>query len=254
MRKKIVAGNWKMNQDLESGKALFAEIVNGAKQEITGEQLVVVCPPSIILSELANSAKDSSNVFVGSQNCHQKDSGAYTGEISAAMVKSTAAEYVILGHSERRQYFGENEELLAQKVDAALKNGLKPIFCIGETLEERNSNRYFEVIKSQLEGGLFHLTAEQFADIVLAYEPVWAIGTGLTASPEQAQEIHAFIRAELAKKFGQEAADNATILYGGSCNPGNASSLFSQQDIDGGLIGGASLKAGDFLAIIKALN
>lgn len=254
MRKKIVAGNWKMNQDLEGGKALFTEIVNSAKQEISGEQLVVVCPPYILLSELASSVKDSSNVFVGSQNCHQKDSGAYTGEISAAMVKSTGAEYVILGHSERRQYFGENEELLAQKVDAALKNGLKPIFCIGETLEERNGNRYFEVIKTQLEGGLFHLSAEQFSNIVLAYEPVWAIGTGLTASPEQAQEIHAFIRAELSKKFGQEAADNATILYGGSCNPQNAASLFSQQDIDGGLIGGASLKAGDFLAIIKALN
>lgn len=254
MRKKIVAGNWKMNQDLESGKALFAEILNGAKESITGNQQVVVCPPYILLSELAASAKNSANVFVGSQNCHQKDSGAYTGEISAAMVKSVGAAYVILGHSERRQYFSENEALLAQKVDAVLKAGLKPIFCIGETLEERNSEKYFDVIKMQLEGGLFHLSSEQFSNVVLAYEPVWAIGTGLTASPEQAQEIHAFIRTKLSEKFGQQTADDTTILYGGSCNPGNAESLFSQLDIDGGLIGGASLKAGDFLAIIKALN
>lgn len=253
MRKKIVAGNWKMNQDFESGQALFSDILTRATG-IAGEQQIVVCPPFIHLSAVAKLAEGSSNVFVGAQNCNQNESGAYTGEISAGMLKSVGAGYVILGHSERRQYFGENEALLAEKVNVVLKNGLKPIFCIGETLDERNNGKYFDIIKAQLAGGLFHLSTTDFTDVVLAYEPVWAIGTGLTATPEQAQEIHAFIRSEISNKYGRDTADGTTILYGGSCNPGNAASLFSQPDIDGGLIGGASLKAGDFMDIIKALN
>lgn len=254
MRKKIVAGNWKMNQDYSTGKALFTEILTLVTAEVTGKQEVVICPPYILLGALSELAKESNNVSTGSQNCHQKESGAYTGEVSATMVKSAGAEYVILGHSERRQYFGENEALLAEKVNIVLANNLKPIFCIGETLTERNDGSYFEVIKKQLEGGLFHLSADDFAKNVLAYEPVWAIGTGLTATPEQAQEIHAFIRKEIAAKYGQAVADELTILYGGSCNPKNAADLFSQPDIDGGLIGGASLKARDFLDIIKTFN
>jgi triosephosphate isomerase len=206
------------------------------------------------LSSVAKLGSTVSNLAVGAQNIHQAAAGAYTGEISASQVKSVGAEYVILGHSERRAYFGETDELLAKKTDIALENDLTPIFCIGETKEERESGRFFDVIKTQLTNGLFHLDAKQFASIVLAYEPVWAIGTGLTATPEQAQEVHAFIRETLAAQYGQEVADNTTILYGGSCNPSNASTLFSQPDIDGGLIGGASLKSRDFVDIIKVLN
>ncbi len=254
MRKKIVAGNWKMNMDYTSGLSLFSEVLNMVNDEVRGDQEVVVCPPSLFVYSLAQLAKQNSRVSVGAQNSHQADSGAYTGEISASQIKSAGAEYVILGHSERRQYFGETNELLAKKTDAVLKNGLKPIFCIGETLEERNQNIHFSLIKEQLEQGVFHLSADEFAKVVLAYEPVWAIGTGLTATPEQAQEIHAFIRKEIAAKYGQEAADATTILYGGSCNAKNAPELFSQADIDGGLIGGASLKSRDFTDIIKAFN
>ncbi|MXV50222.1 triose-phosphate isomerase [Pedobacter sp. HMF7647] len=254
MRKKIVAGNWKMNQDYQSGLSLFSEVVNMVSDEITGDQLVIVCSPFIHLNSLVQLKKAGVNVFIGAQNCHQEESGAYTGEISAQMLKSAGVEYVILGHSERRQYFEESDELLSKKVNTALKNGLKPIFCIGETLTERNASIHFDVVKAQLEKGLFHLSAEEFSSIILAYEPVWAIGTGLTATPEQAQEIHAFIRKIIAEKYGQQVADDTTILYGGSCNPKNANDLFSQADIDGGLIGGASLKSRDFTDIIKALN
>lgn len=254
MRKNIVAGNWKMNMDFEQGVSLFSEIVNMVKDEVRGEQEVVVCSPFIHLPALAKLSAPVANVAIGAQNIHQAESGAYTGEISASQVKSTGASYVILGHSERRAYFGETDALLAEKVDAALKHDLKPIFCIGETKEERESGAFFDVIKTQLSNGLFHLSAEQFKSVVLAYEPVWAIGTGLTASPEQAQEVHAFIRETLAAQYGQELADNTSILYGGSANPGNAESLFSQPDIDGGLIGGASLKSRDFLEIIRVFN
>ena len=254
MRKKIVAGNWKMNMDYSSGVSLFSEISNMVKDEITGSQQAIVCAPYIHLSSLVQLAKSNSQVSVGAQNCHQADSGAYTGEISASQIKSVGAEYVIIGHSERRQYFGESDALLADKTVAVLKNGLTPIFCIGETLQQREGNTYFNVIKEQLSAGVFNLTANDFEKIVLAYEPVWAIGTGLTASPEQAQEIHAFIRKEIAIKYGQETADQASILYGGSCNPKNAAELFSQADIDGGLIGGASLKSRDFVDILKAFN
>ena len=254
MRKKIVAGNWKMNMDYNEGMALFSEIANMVKDEITGQQQAVICSPFIHLSSLVQLAKGYDKVAVGAQNAHQNESGAYTGEISAKMIKSTGAAYVILGHSERRQYFGDDNKLLAQKTDTVLKNDLKPIFCIGETLDEREAEQYFDVIKTQLQEGIFHLSTEEFGRLVLAYEPVWAIGTGKTASAEQAQEIHAFIREQVANNYNQEVADNTTILYGGSCNPKNAPELFAQPDIDGGLIGGASLKSRDFLDIVKVFN
>ncbi|MDP9077526.1 MAG: triose-phosphate isomerase [Bacteroidota bacterium] len=254
MRKKIVAGNWKMNLDYNEGLSLFSEIINMFKDEATGQQQAVICSPFIQLHSLAQLAKGYNNVAVGAQNAHQAESGAYTGEISAKMIKSVGAEYVILGHSERRQYFGETNELLAAKTNTALKNDLKPIFCIGETLQEREAEEHFNIIKSQLVEGIFHLDETDFAKLVIAYEPVWAIGTGVTASSEQAQEIHAFIRIEIAAKYGQEIAANTTILYGGSCNPKNAPELFAQPDIDGGLIGGASLKSRDFIDIVKVFN
>ncbi len=252
MRKKIVAGNWKMNLDYETGLSLFSEIVNMIKDEKLGQQLVVICPPYIHLQSLAKLGGDV--VFIGAQNCHHKDSGAYTGEVSAKMLKSVGCNYVILGHSERRHYFQEKDSLIYEKTKAALNEGLYPIFCIGETLEERNSGNYLSIIEKQLKDGLFSLSSHDFERIIIAYEPVWAIGTGLTANPEQAQEVHAFIRACLANQYGQNAADNCSILYGGSCNAQNASDLFAQPDIDGGLIGGASLKSRDFVNIVKALN
>jgi len=254
MRKKLVAGNWKMNLDLQEGVSLFSEIVNMVKDEVRGEQQVVVCSPFIHLYSLSALAKESSNVFVGAQNIHQEEAGAFTGEVSAKQVKSVGASHVILGHSERRAYFGESDAMLAAKVDIALKHGLVPIFCIGETKEERESGNFFDVIKDQLEKGLFHLDATAFSNVILAYEPVWAIGTGLTASPEQAQEVHTFIRTQIDRQYGAAVAADTSILYGGSCNPKNAPDLFSQADIDGGLIGGASLKSRDFLAIVHVFN
>ncbi|MBC7915238.1 MAG: triose-phosphate isomerase [Pyrinomonadaceae bacterium] len=254
MRKKIVAGNWKMNMDYTSGMTLFSEVVNMVNDEAKGNQEVVVCPPFLYIHSLVQLGKSNSRISIGSQNCHQAESGAYTGEISAGMLNSVGASYVILGHSERRQYFGETNQSLAPKVDAVLKAGLKPIFCIGETLEERNQNIHFDLIKAQLEEGIFHLSAQEFAKSVIAYEPVWAIGTGVTASAEQAQEVHAFIRKEIEAKYGADIAQNISILYGGSCNPKNAAELFAQADIDGGLIGGASLKSRDFTDIVKAFN
>jgi triosephosphate isomerase len=254
MRKKIVAGNWKMNLDYNEGLALFSEIINMVKDEATGTQEAVICSPFIHIHSLVQLSKGYSKVAVGAQNAHQEEKGAYTGEISAKMIKSTGAAYVILGHSERRQYFGETNALLAKKTDTALKNDLRPIFCIGETLQERETEVHFDIIKTQLAEGIFHLDAEQFAKLVIAYEPVWAIGTGVTATSAQAQEIHEFIRKEIAAKYGQEVADATTILYGGSCNPSNAAELFAQADIDGGLIGGASLKSRDFTDIVKTFN
>lgn len=252
MRKKIVAGNWKMNNDYNEGVSLFSEIVNMVRDERNGDQIAVICAPAIHLNSLAQLS--SGIVKIGAQDCHQKESGAFTGEISAKMIKSTGAEYVIIGHSERRQYFAESDALLGEKTVIALNNNLIPIFCIGETLDERNNSSYFQVLERQLEEGVFGLSAEDFGKIVLAYEPVWAIGTGLTATPEQAQDIHAFIRAKVQAKYGMNVADDTTILYGGSCNAKNAAELFAQADIDGGLIGGASLKSRDFTDIIKALN
>lgn len=252
MRQKIVAGNWKMNLEYNEGLSVFSEVINMVNDEITGPQKAIVCCPYTYLHSLAQLAKGHNKVFVGAQNCHQEEAGAFTGEISAKMLSSVGTQYVILGHSERRQYFGETNDLLAQKVDVVLNNSLKPIFCIGETLEERESDQYFEVIKTQLKKGIFHLSADQFAQVIIAYEPVWAIGTGKTATAEQAQEIHAFIRNEIADNYNQEIADGTSILYGGSCNTKNARELFSQPDIDGGLIGGASLKSRDFVDIIKS--
>lgn len=252
MRRKIVAGNWKMNNDYNEGVSLFSEIVNMVRDEKQGDQIAVICSPDIHLNSLAQLS--AGVVKIGAQDCHQSESGAYTGETSAKMIKSTGAEYVIIGHSERRQYFAESDALLAEKTVTALKNNLIPIFCIGETLDERNNSSYFQVIERQLTDGVFGLSAEHFGKVVLAYEPVWAIGTGLTATPEQAQDIHAFIRAKVQAKYGMTVADDTTILYGGSCNPKNAAELFAQPDIDGGLIGGASLKSRDFTDIVKALN
>lgn len=252
MRKKIVAGNWKMNLTYEDGLSLFSEIANMLHDEQSGDQEVIICAPFIHLHALVKLSNGI--VKIGAQNCHQKESGAYTGEVSAAMLQSVGCEYVLIGHSERRQYFAESDALLLEKANMALSHHLTPIFCIGETLDERNNGSYFKVLADQLENGVFGLSEENFNIVILAYEPVWAIGTGLTASPEQAQEIHRFIRTEVEKKFGFNTADDTTILYGGSCNPGNAHALFGQSDIDGALIGGASLKSRDFTDIVKALN
>jgi triosephosphate isomerase len=252
MRKKIIAGNWKMNLDYAEGISLFSEIVNMVRDEQKGEQIAVICAPFIHLNSLAKLG--GSTVRIGAQNCHQNASGAYTGETSAKMIKSVGCEYVIIGHSERRQYFAETNQLLAEKTAIALENNLTPLFCIGETLDERNNGNYFEILKSQITEGTFNLSPKDFSNLVIAYEPVWAIGTGLTATSAQAQEVHAFIRQEISAKYGQEIAGSTTILYGGSCNPKNAAELFAQADIDGGLIGGASLKSRDFVDIVKAFN
>ncbi len=250
MRQNIVAGNWKMNNTLEEGVTLAKE-VNEILKANKPNCKVVLGTPFIHLSE-AVKAVDCDVIGIAAQNCADKVSGAYTGETSAAMVKSTGAQYVILGHSERRAYYGETNAILKEKTDLALANDLTPIFCIGEVLEEREADKHFDVVKTQIEEALFHLSPEAFGKVVLAYEPVWAIGTGKTASPEQAQEIHAFIRQTLADKYGAEVADNTSILYGGSCKPSNAKELFANPDVDGGLIGGASLKAEDFHGIIAA--
>ncbi|MFC0185766.1 triosephosphate isomerase [Pseudarcicella hirudinis] len=252
MRKKIVAGNWKMNKTIEEALALVSEVANMVKDEVSTDVQVVVAPPALYLSTLQKYTEAVPNLGVSAQNCHQKASGAYTGEVSAAMLKSIAVEYVILGHSERRQYFGETNEQLAEKVNIALENGLTPIFCCGESLEQRNGGNFLEFVSSQLTESLFHLSPEDFAKVVIAYEPIWAIGTGLTASSEQAQEMHAHLRKHLAAKYGQEAADNTSILYGGSCNEKNAPELFACPDVDGGLIGGASLKSREFVNIAKS--
>jgi len=250
MRKKIVAGNWKMNETLQEGIALAKEINDSLKAEKPNCD-VVICTPFIHLASVAQ-VLDAEGVALGAENCADKEKGAYTGEVSAAMVKSTGAQYVILGHSERRQYYGETAEILKEKVQLALANGLKVIFCCGETLEEREAEKQNEVVKAELEGSVFHLSAEDWKNIVLAYEPIWAIGTGKTATSDQAQEMLAYIRSIVAEKYGKETAEDTTILYGGSCNASNAAELFSKSDIDGGLIGGASLKATDFKAIIDA--
>ena len=250
MRKNIVAGNWKMNKTLQEGVALATELKEILKNEKPNCE-VIIGTPFIHLATVAEVIKGSV-IKLSAENCADKESGAYTGEVSAAMVKSTGAEYCILGHSERRQYYHETYEILKEKVLLALANDLKPIFCIGELKEEREAGKQNEVVKAQLEGSVFNLSAEDFSKIVLAYEPVWAIGTGLTATSDQAEEIHAYIRSLIADKYGKEVADNTSILYGGSCKASNAKELFSKPDVDGGLIGGASLKAPDFKGIIDA--
>ena len=250
MRKKIVAGNWKMNMNLQDGVALAKEI-NEALVADKPNCDVVICTPFIHLASVAQ-VLDSKVVGLGAENCADKAKGAYTGEVSAEMVKSTGAQYVILGHSERRQYYGETAEILKEKVELALANGLKVIFCCGETLEEREAEKQNEVVKAELEGSVFHLSAEAWKNIILAYEPIWAIGTGKTATSDQAEEMLAYIRSIVAEKYGKEAAEETSILYGGSCKASNAPELFAKPNIDGGLIGGASLKATDFKGIIDA--
>ncbi|MCC8034457.1 MAG: triose-phosphate isomerase [Rikenellaceae bacterium] len=246
MRKKIVAGNWKMNTTPVEGVELAKEVVAGGRN-VDKPVDFIVAPPFTHLSEVMKVTRGT-GVAVSAQNCAAEAKGAYTGEVSAAMIASLGVEYVILGHSERREYYGETSQTLNKKMEQAYANNLVPIYCIGEKLEEREAGKHFEVVKAQIEEVVFNLDAEKFAKLIIAYEPVWAIGTGKTATSDQAQEIHAYIRTVLKDKFG-DAADSTPILYGGSCNPSNAAELFSKEDVDGGLIGGASLKAGDFIAI-----
>ncbi len=250
MRKNIVAGNWKMNTTVPEGVTLAKE-VNEKLAAITPKCDVIICVPFTHLCPV-NEVINSEKLGLGAENCADHAKGAYTGEVSAAMVASTGATYVILGHSERRQYYGETSETLKEKVALAFENGLTPIFCIGEVLEERENGTAFDVVKKQIVDALFHLSAEDFSKIILAYEPVWAIGTGKTATDDQAEEMHAFIRGVIAEKYGQEVADNTSILYGGSCKPGNAKALFAKPNVDGGLIGGAALDAESFMGIVTA--
>lgn len=251
MRKRIVAGNWKMNLDYLDGISLFSEMVHMASDELQGGQQLIVCAPAIHLYAMVQLAKPSFKVAVGAQDIYHEPQGAYTGQISSSQVASTGAQYVIVGHSERRMYFKEDGFVLSKKIDLALSTGLRPIFCVGESLDEREEGRYFEVIEKQLQEGVGHLSPQELQHVVLAYEPVWAIGTGKTASPDQAQAVHAHIREWLAQHFTAELAQETSILYGGSCNTANAADLFAQKDIDGGLIGGASLKSRDFIEIAK---
>ncbi|MGN0206988.1 MAG: triose-phosphate isomerase [Muribaculaceae bacterium] len=250
MRKNIVAGNWKMNTTVPEGVEL-AKGVNEALKATKANCDVVIAVPATHLVAV-NQVIDANLLGLGAENCADHKSGAYTGEVSAAMVASTGAKYVILGHSERRQYYHETAEILKEKTLLALENGLTPIFCIGEVLEERENGTYFDVIKAQVEDSLFNLSAEDFGKIVLAYEPVWAIGTGKTATADQAEEIHAFIRNLIAEKYGKEVAENTSILYGGSCKPSNAKELFAKPNVDGGLIGGAALAVDSFMGIVTA--
>lgn len=252
MRTKIVAGNWKMNNDLKASKSLVKKIIKRVKKKELANTRVIVSPTFVNLERTAKRARKS-QVEVAAQNMHFETSGAYTGEISAEMLQSIGVNVVILGHSERREYFGEDDALLAKKVNTALANKMETIFCFGEVLEDRKSDKHFDVVESQIKNALFHLDAKQWKKIVLAYEPVWAIGTGETASPEQAQEMHAFIRKIVADKYNSEVAENVSILYGGSVKPANAKEIFSKPDVDGGLIGGAALSADDFEAIIDAI-
>lgn len=250
MRKNIVAGNWKMNKTLQEGLALAKEL-DAALKGRTINCDVIIGTPFIHLASIA-AAIDTTRIGVAAENCADKESGAYTGEVSAAMVASTGARYVIIGHSERRAYYHETSPILMEKVKLALPNGLTPIFCVGEVLEEREAGKHFEVVARQVEEALFTLDQTDFAKLILAYEPVWAIGTGKTATADQAQEMHAHIRKSIAAKYGKEVANGCSILYGGSCNAANAKELFSRADVDGGLIGGASLSVDKFLPIIEA--
>lgn len=248
MRQKIVAGNWKMNTVLHEGLEL-AKAVEELAQNKESDAEVIIAPPA---THLAKISEVISEVKLSGQNCAENESGAYTGEVSPEMLKAAGVKYVILGHSERRAYYHEDNELLNKKVKLALSKQLKPIYCCGEVLEEREQGRLFDVVKEQIVVGLKDLNAADMANVVIAYEPVWAIGTGVTASPEQAQEMHKYIRDLLVEMFDTEVAENTTLLYGGSCKPSNAKELFANPDVDGGLIGGASLKAEDFIQIVNA--
>ena len=254
MRKKIIAGNWKMNKSFEEGLALVTETKGMILDEYSGSAEVILFPPFIHLAGVSKLIAGQEKIKLGAQNCSNHQDGAYTGEVSASMIKSCGASYVIIGHSERRQYFHESNDWLARKVDSVLKNDLKPIYCCGETLEEREKNNHFKVLETQISEGVFHLHEEQFSSIVIAYEPVWAIGTGKTASTEQAQEVHAFIRKLVRSKYNATISDGLTIQYGGSVKPENARELFSSRDIDGALVGGAALQSRSFTDIVKAMQ
>jgi triosephosphate isomerase len=252
MRKKIVAGNWKMNMNLEEGLNFAKSIEQYFSEKPPAEGEVILCTPFIHLQGVSEILKPG-KVALGAQNCASESSGAYTGEVSAAMIKSTGAQYVIIGHSERRTYYHEDDRLLNKKTVLAINSGLNVIFCCGEIKEEREAGKHLIVVKRQLVDGLFTLSSEEMKKIVIAYEPVWAIGTGLTATPDQAQEMHHYIRGLVREKYGKACAEQITILYGGSCKPSNAAEIFSKPDVDGGLIGGASLKKEDFIAIVEAV-
>jgi triosephosphate isomerase len=252
MRQKIVAGNWKMNKTFEEADDLLFDITK-RMENLPSDIQLIVCPPSVYL-ELATDIVEEDDIAlkVGAQNVSQFENGAYTGEVSAAMLSSMNMDYCIIGHSERRKYFNETHDMLTQKLNRLLEYGIQPIFCCGEVLEERESGKHFDVVKAQIEDSVFHLNDQEMSNVVIAYEPVWAIGTGKTASSAQAQEMHAFIRGLIKEKYGEELADEVSILYGGSCNPGNAQELFANPDVDGGLIGGAALKADDFIKIAQS--
>lgn len=253
MREKIVAGNWKMNTTVAEGELLVKQLIFLSK-DFNPEVGVIVAPPFTHLSHISNIIKsEKSSIALAAQNCAFMESGAYTGEVSVNMLKELGCEYVILGHSERREYFGESSEILLKKINLVISAGMKPIFCVGEKLEERESKQHFEVVSAQIKEVLYKLRGVEFANVVVAYEPVWAIGTGKTATSDQAEEMHAFIRRVIGDKFAAYA-DNTVILYGGSCKPSNAQELFSKDDVDGGLIGGASLVAQDFAAIINSFE
>jgi triosephosphate isomerase len=252
MRTRILAANWKMNLSFEEADDLMYQLANALDKNPPGERLVVVCPPFPYL-EMATDVALEYPLMIGAQNLSQFEKGAYTGEVSAEMLASMDVEFAIIGHSERRKFFQESDEVLAMKVNRALTQDIVPIFCCGESREEREDNQHKEVVRQQLEKGLFHLSEEDFSDVVIAYEPVWAIGTGLNATEEQAQEMHAMIRSLVAERYGAEMAEDLSILYGGSCNPDNAPGLFSQPDVDGGLIGGASLNAQSFIQMFNSL-
>ena len=254
MRKNIVAGNWKMNCTLDEGKKLASEVINMVQDEVQNNAEIVLIPPFIHLTGIQTLLGTSSQISIGAQNCHQEKSGAYTGEVSAEMLVSAGIKYVVLGHSERREYFGESDELLAKKVKHVIDHQLIAIYCCGEKLESREAGDHESIVGAQIETALFGLSADEMKSVVIAYEPVWAIGTGKTASAEQAQEMHAFIRTKIAKQYSQEIADSISILYGGSVKPNNAKEIFAQPDVDGGLIGGASLKSRDFTDIIKGIG
>lgn len=249
MRHKIVAGNWKMNKNAAETTQLLSDILNDLP---SGKEVEVLVAPSFVNLSQAVHILEHTNIGVAAQNMHQAEGGAFTGEVSANMLTAVGVQNVILGHSERRSYFKESDALLANKVDTAFKHEMRVIFCIGEELKDRQNKQHFNVVEYQLKDGLFHLGAKAWDNIVLAYEPVWAIGTGETATPEQAQEMHKFIRQIVEDKYGREVAENVAILYGGSVKPENAQEIFSKPDVDGGLIGGASLNAADFVAIVNA--
>lgn len=250
MRKKIVAGNWKMNKSHDEAIELIQSIAASSYEESIH---LIVFPPTVYVSEITKITA-STEISVGVQNSSQYDAGAYTGEVSSSMIKSIGAEYALVGHSERREYFNEKNDELAQKVNQLLSDGLTPVYCCGEVLKEREDENHFNIIKNQIEEGVFHLNENQIQNCILAYEPVWAIGTGVTASSDQAQEMHQFIRSLLVEKYGIDVADSISILYGGSCKPSNAKELFANPDVDGGLIGGASLVAEDFIAIANSFG